>query len=348
MAENKQEVQSCPSYNPADLTTTAGMLDYIYRCNSMDTDNCMPAVVESYDRKKNVATVKPCINITAATGETIERESITATVLSMCGAKFIINFPLEKGDTGWLITADRDISIFREQRKVINANTNRIHSIEDSFFIPDRVNDFKVEAEDEKNLVIQNLDRNIRISVAQDKIKITTKTKPKDNGKGEGTASRDGVSSDDVSSTDGTSKANDSEEQSNTTTVLLTEGEVDVETTGKVTVKAKKNVSCTVEEGDIECKCKNLTSTVEKDIKCTCENLTAEVKKDCSIKADGNANIKAPNIKLEGEVSIQGNVTISGNTDVSGTVTASEVIGGGKSLSSHTHQGVHGPTGGPQ
>ena len=102
------------------------------------------------------------------------------------------------------------------------------------------------------------------------------------------------------------------------------------------------------EEGDIECKCQNLTSTVEKDIKCTCENLTAEVKKDCSIKADGNANIKAPNIKLEGEVSIQGNVTISGNTDVSGTVTASEVIGGGKSLSSHIHQGVHGPTGGPQ
>lgn len=344
------DINAVPSYNPADLETQSGTMNYILRCNNMNNSVCIPAIVESYDRKKHIVIVKPAITITATTGETLERESIVATVLSLCGAKFIINFPLEKGDTGWLITADRDISLFREQRKVINANTNRIHSIEDSFFIPDRVNDFKVEAEDEKNLVIQNLDRNIRISVAQDKIKITTKTKPKENGKesGEGTASQDGVSSDNVSSTDGTSETSNSEEQSNTTTVLLTEGEVDVETTGKVTVKAKKNVSCTVEEGDIECKCQNLTSTVEKDIKCTCENLTAEVKKDCSIKADGNANIKAPNIKLEGEVSIQGNVTISGNTDVSGTVTASEVIGGGKSLSSHIHQGVHGPTGGPQ
>ena len=325
MAENKQEVQSCPSYNPADLTTTAGMLDYIYRCNSMTTENCMPAIVESYDRKKNVVTVKPGINITAATGETIERESITATVLSMCGAKFIINFPLEKGDTGWLITADRDISLFRERRKVINANTNRIHSIEDSFFIPDRVNDFKLEAEDEKNLVIQNLDRNIRISVAQDKIKITTKTKPKENGKGDGNASQNGVSSNNASSTDGTSEASNSEEQSNTTTVSLTEGEVAVETTGKVTVKAKKNVSCTVEEGDIECKC---------------ENLTAEVK--------NTAQVKAQTINIEGNVNIKGNVNIEGDENVSGNVTASDCIGGGKSLAGHIHQGVHGPTGGPQ
>lgn len=319
------DINAVPSYNPADLETQSGTMNYILRCNNMNTSVCIPAVVESYDRKNNVVTVKPAITITATTGETLERESIIATVLSICGAKFIINFPLEKGDTGWLITADRDISLFREQRKVINANTNRIHSIEDSFFIPDRVNDFKVEAEDEKNLVIQNLDRNIKISVAQDKIKITTKTKPKENGKGDRNASQNGVSSNNAASTDGTSGASNSEEQSNTTTVSLTEGEVAVETTGKVTVKAKKNVSCTVEEGDIECKC---------------ENLTAEVK--------NTAQVKAQTINIEGNVNIKGNVNIEGDENVSGNVTASDCIGGGKSLAGHIHQGVHGPTGGPQ
>lgn len=311
MAENKQEVQSCPSYNPADLTTTAGMLDYIYRCNSMTTENCMPAIVESYDRKKNVVTVKPCINITAATGETIERESIIATVMSICGGKFIINFPLEKGDTGWLITADRDISLFREQRKVINANTNRIHSIEDSFFIPDRVNDFKIEAEDDKNLVIQNLDRNIKISVGQDKIKITTKTKES------GNSSKDGVSSNNGSSDNGSTQTSNSQEQSNKTTISLTEGEVGVETTGKVTVKAKQNISCTVEKGNIEC---------------TCENLTATVK--------NTAQVKAQTINLEGNVNIKGNVNINGNTDCSGTITGSAVKAGSIDLAGHVHGGV--------
>lgn len=324
MAENKQEVQSCPSYNPADMTTTAGMLDYIYRCNSMATENCMPAIVESYDRKKNVVTVKPCINITAATGETIERESITATVMSICGGKFIMNFPLEKGDTGWLITADRDISLFREQRKVINANTNRIHSIEDSFFIPDRVNDFKLEAEDEKNLVIQNLDRNIKISLGEKEIKIITGAKPKENGN----SSKDGVSSNNDSSDNGTTQTSNSQEQPNKTTISLTEGELAVETTGKVTVKAKQDVTCNVAEGNIVC---------------TCENLTATVK--------NTAQIKAQTINLEGNVNIKGNVNIEGDEKVSGNVTASDCIGGGKSLSSHVHGGVESggsTTGGPQ
>ena len=327
MSEKKQEIQSCPSYNPADLTTTAGMLDYIYRCNSMTTENCIPAIVESYDRKKNVVTVKPSINITAATGETIERESITATVMSICGGKFIINFPLEKGDTGWLITADRDISLFREQRKVINANTNRIHSIEDSFFIPDRVNDFKVEAEDDKNLVIQNLDRNIKISLGETKIKITTNSKPK-SGNSKSGSSSNGNSSNDATANNGESASKDSEKQSNKTSISLTEGEVTVETTGKVTVKAKQSVDCTVEEGDITC---------------VCENLTAEVK--------NAANVKAQTINLEGDVNIKGNLNIEGNTDCSGDITGSAVKAGSIDLAGHVHGGVEpggGTTGGAQ
>ena len=336
------DINAVPSYNPADLETQSGTMNYILKCNNMNTSVCIPAVVEKYDRKKNVVTVKPAITMTATTGETLERENITATVMSVCGGKFIVNFPLEKGDTGWLITADKDISLFVEQRKVINANTNRIHSIEDSFFIPDRVNDFKIEAEDDKNLVIQNLDRNIKISLGETKIKIATNSKPK-SGNSKSGSSSNGNSSNDATANNGESKTSDSKEQSNKTSISLTEGEVTVETTGKVTVKAKQNVSCTVEEGDIECKCKNLTATVEKDTKCTCENLTAEVK--------SNANVKAQTINLEGNVNIKGNLNVDGNTDCSGNVTGSAVKAGSIDLAGHVHGGVEpggGTTGGAQ
>lgn len=421
--ENNQEVQSCPSYNPADLTTTAGMLNYIFRCNSMTTDNCIPAIVEKYDRKKHVVTVKPCINITAATGETIERESLPATVMSICGGNFIMNFPLKEGDTGWLITADRDISLFREQRKVINANTDRIHSIEDSFFIPDRVNDFKVEEEDENNLIIQTLGRNVKISIGEDEIKITNKTKQDDGDEegGDEGDEEDGDGGDDVETDNGESEDEDTKEQSDETTVSIREGEIGISVTGsikikaekkssdeseddsedetegdsdeesddesdktsiymddqeisietnnKVVVKAKNNVSCTVEEGDIECECKNLTATVEENIECKCANLTAEAEEDIECKCvnltaevESEANIKATTITLDGDVNITGNLNIdgqtdcasnlsvSGNTDCSGTVTGSDVVGGSISLSSHVHGGVQSGgsmTGGP-
>lgn len=352
---NKQEVQSCPSYNPADLTNTAGMLDYIYRCNSMTTENCMPAIVESYDRKKNIVTVKPSINITAATGETIERESVTATVMSVCGNKFIMNFPLEKGDTGWLITADRDISLFREQRKVINANTNRIHSIEDSFFIPDRVNDFKIDDEDKDNFVLQSLSRNLKITFSKDTIKIYAGPGAKDEKKSPETNENGGqekgqekektqetfisLTADTIKihstsgKSDGKSESDDKKQES---TITMKQNQISIITTDEI-VSESKTAKVTVKE-TLEAKAKNANISTE-------ENLTATVKKDCSVKADGNVNIKAPNIKIEGNVSIQGNVNASGK------VTASDCIGRGKSLASHVHGGVESgssTTGGPQ
>ena len=313
------DINAVPSYNPADLETQSGTMNYILRCNSMNNSVCIPAIVEEYDRKKNVVTVKPAITITATTGETLERENITATVMSLCGGKFIVNFPLEKGDTGWLITADRDISLFVEQRKVINANTDRIHSIEDSFFIPDRVNDFKLESEDEKNFVIQNLDRNIRISLAEDKIKIFTAPKGggKEGGETSGESSSNGASTNNDSTNAGTAQTADSQKQSDKTEISITSGEVELETTGKVTIKSKQDVTCTVSEGNIECKCKNLNATVEE-----------------------TATVKAQTINLEGNVNIKGNVNIEGNTDCSGTITGSAVKAGSIDLAGHVHGGV--------
>lgn len=320
------DINAVPSYNPADLETQSGMINYILRCNNMNTSVCCPAIVEEYDREKNVVTVRPAITITATTGETLERESITATVMAMCGGKFVVNFPLEKGDTGWLITADRDISLFREQRKVINANTNRIHSIEDSFFIPDRVNDFKVEAEDEKNLVIQNLGRNIKISLAEDYIKITTKSGGKGGGETSSRSSDNGDSTNNDSANASTAEGANSEEQSGSTEILIREGGIDIKS-----------------KGDIKAECKNISAVIENQIEAKCKTIIVE--------AQESATIKANNITLDGNVTIKQNLHVEGNIDCDSNITGSAVKAGSIDLAGHVHGGVEngsGKTGGAE
>ncbi len=69
--------------------------------------------------------------------------------------------------------------------------------------------------------------------------------------------------------------------------------------------------------------------------------------KNIELLATTKAYIDAPTIHLKGNVIIDGDVTHNGNTSqtgnqtTSGTVTAAvDVVGGGKSLKTHTHGGV--------
>lgn len=47
-------------------------------------------------------------------------------------------------------------------------------------------------------------------------------------------------------------------------------------------------------------------------------------------------------VNVSGNVKVEGNIQIQGNVDISGTLTL-----GGITMNTHTHVGVHGPTGGP-
>lgn len=68
--------------------------------------------------------------------------------------------------------------------------------------------------------------------------------------------------------------------------------------------------------------------------------------------AGGKLAIVAPggmSIGAEAGLSIDADIAHTGDQTTSGTVNAqSDVVGGGKSLKSHTHMGVHGATGSPQ
>lgn len=164
-------LQSVPSYDPNAEEFPQVAFDYILENENKKLNVCLPAVVLEYDRTNNVAIVVPAINIASETGEFIKQPSLNVSVLQPAGGGFIISLPMKKGDTGFLIFCDKDISLFKQHKKIINPNTNRSHALEDCFFIPDFIN-HKPNVGDFDNLIIQKTDGTCKISISNDDISI--------------------------------------------------------------------------------------------------------------------------------------------------------------------------------
>lgn len=396
----KENIQAVPSYPPACEVSDVVASDYIYDSRKSAFEVCIPAIVVEYERDKNIVKVTPAVNEKTSTDKYIKRAEIKVPVFSFAGGGFMINFPLKKGDTGWLLSCDRDISLFKQQLTAINPNTERTHCIEDSFFFPDKVNKFNLDDDDKTNFVLQSLTRNLKMTFSGDTVKIFAgqpkKDGEKDNKKSsssskESNSSTQGSNSSESQKTQETyitltsdkidihsghgekrgEKSSSSSQKKQETDISLTadtikiystsgsggEGEkkestvtlkqdqISIVTTDKL-IAESKSAKVTVKE-TLEAKSKNANITVE-------ENLTAKCKNG-DVKADSNINISASNVHIKGQVSIDGQLSVSGSTSigsslsVSSSISASgDVTGAGKSLSGHTHQGVHGPTGGPQ
>lgn len=173
MAENI----ATPSIDPADLGDMAGMARAILRKNNADMQVCMPATVVSYDRQSNRATVKPLMQMVTTEGESVGRASVASVpVLQVGGGGFMLSYPIKPGNLGWIIANDRDVSLYMQSYKEDKPNTQRLHSFEDGWFIPDVLTGFTIDSEDESdNVVIQSLDSKYRIAIwPDDKIKITS------------------------------------------------------------------------------------------------------------------------------------------------------------------------------
>lgn len=109
------EVHDIPGFNPADIGNLDGLLNYFEDLLNMNLECCLPAIVESYDRSTNSAVIQPAISAVASSGQKIPRDRLfSIPVLTLSGGGFFISFPVRKGDTGWLVASDRDISIFKQ------------------------------------------------------------------------------------------------------------------------------------------------------------------------------------------------------------------------------------------
>lgn len=127
-----------PNYNPADAQDLSGLLYLFEKKLLRELRVCLPAIVEDFSRSVNRATVTPAITLQTTDGKGLQFPSISdVPVCAVGGGGFVAAFPLQKGDTGWLIFSDKDISLFKDSETISPANTLRTHDLADAVFVPD-------------------------------------------------------------------------------------------------------------------------------------------------------------------------------------------------------------------
>lgn len=134
-------------------------------------DCSLPVTVLDYDRANNVVTVQPLILKMDTQNNLYERKEIyNVQALSIGAGGIHINFPIKKGDLGWVIAADRDLDLFKQYLDSSKPNTQRAHTFADSWFVPDTFRKYTISQEDSDSAVIQSTDGNSKISINHDRI----------------------------------------------------------------------------------------------------------------------------------------------------------------------------------
>ena len=152
-------------------------LEAMMRQAELRSDQMMPAEVIKFDRATNLVTVKPLIMWVTVEGNKISRHPIVEVpALSLGAGKFHISFPVQAGDLGWIIAADRDLTLFKQSLSESAPATSRAHKFDDSMFITDVFRKYSIAEEDSDAMVIQSVDGVSKISIRQDNIKISTTT----------------------------------------------------------------------------------------------------------------------------------------------------------------------------
>lgn len=94
---------------------------------------CMPAIVEEYDHKKQMAKVRPVFKRQLADGKTSEMPLISNVPIAWprAGGAFI-HLPLEKGHYVLLSIADRSLDTWLTNGGQIDPNDSRSHDLSDA------------------------------------------------------------------------------------------------------------------------------------------------------------------------------------------------------------------------
>lgn len=99
----------------------------------------MPAVIDSYDPLTQTCTAVPAITDTdMETLEPLKLKPVTSCpVVFPIGGGFVFSFPLERGDTGLLLTTDRMMDAWHTHgSKAQPDDPHRAHSLSDCVFLP--------------------------------------------------------------------------------------------------------------------------------------------------------------------------------------------------------------------
>lgn len=100
---------------------------------------CLPANVKSYNSDNNTVTLQPAIQAVLTDNTFLDMPQLfDVPVLELGGNDLSIKIPLKEGDTGIVIFCDRDITLFKQEKKNTQPNTLRKHDLADGIFIPMR------------------------------------------------------------------------------------------------------------------------------------------------------------------------------------------------------------------
>lgn len=129
---------------------------------------CLPAVVVSYDNTKNEVDLQPAIQEVLTNNKFLTMPQIfNIPVLELGGNDLSIKIPLKAGDTGIVIFCDRDITLFKQEKKNTQPNTLRKHDLSDGIFIP-----MKFGGAGSSNVIIQSADGNTKFEITSSGINV--------------------------------------------------------------------------------------------------------------------------------------------------------------------------------
>lgn len=161
-------LDSLLSNTSGDKQRLLGALMAAMRGHELTSDQLLPAIVQSFDRENNVAVIQPLIQWVDVNDGLHSRHALAKiNVLSLGGGGFNISFPLKQGDLGWIIAADRDISLFKQSLAQAAPNSGRLHDFSDGWFVPDVFRKYTIDGADTESMVIQSTDSETRICIRE-------------------------------------------------------------------------------------------------------------------------------------------------------------------------------------
>jgi len=133
-----------PSIDPADEGSLEGVLRTWFKKAMQGVDGMMPAKIGTYDRDKNRGSIQPLVKVQGTDGQIVSRAPLASIpTFKYGGGGMQISFPMNGGETGWIMAGDRDTSLVQQSADYGEQppNTDRMHSFENGMFFPDATNE---------------------------------------------------------------------------------------------------------------------------------------------------------------------------------------------------------------
>lgn len=160
-------------FNPGN-SSIPGFIREALRSFSQSFQTCIPAIIKEV-KSRDLVVATPAVLQTGSNWESVPWADITLTVLTPFGGNMFLSFPCAAGDTGWIVGADLDTSLFKKSKtSPQRQNTFERHQYRFGFFIPDAINGYTISSDDEGSVVLSSMDGKSKLVINEQSVKIVS------------------------------------------------------------------------------------------------------------------------------------------------------------------------------